>query len=99
VENDLMAIERPTTKVSAETDLESLLDEAAKSPVLLEHRGILYQLSLDEDATSAKTNAEKEKELRVLDETIGSWADLDIDRIIHDIYEARRAGSRTPIDP
>jgi len=29
-----------------------------------------------------------------LDETAGSWADLDIDRVVDELYEARRAGSR-----
>jgi hypothetical protein len=94
-----MIVHRNPTKITAKTDLDALLDEAAKAPVLLERRGILYRLSLDEDAKRDKTNSEREGELRALDETIGSWADLDIDKIIEDIYEARRAGSRTPVDP
>ena len=42
-----MAVEHPPVNVSAETDLELLLDEAEKSSVLLERRGVRYRLSLD----------------------------------------------------
>lgn len=37
-----------------------------------------------------------ERVRQVLAETVGSWADLDIDAVIADVYEARRAGSRPP---
>ena len=94
-----MAVEHPPLNVSAETDLELLLDEADKSLVLLERRGVRYRLSLDEEATRKRAVSKREQELRILDETIGSWANLDIDKIIEDIYEARRVGSRYPVDP
>ena len=40
-----------------------------------------------------------ERVLKNLAETAGGWADLDVDKIIADIYEARRAGSRPPNRP
>lgn len=33
---------------------------------------------------------------RNLDETLGSWADIDTDKLIQDIYRWRREGSRNP---
>lgn len=94
-----MAIDRSPVKVTPESDLESLLDEATNAPLLLERNGVTYRLSLENVQTPADRESARERELRMLDETIGSWADLDIDKIIHDIYEARKAGSRYPVDP
>lgn len=50
----------------------------------------------DEDI-SFEPDAERVRQ--ILDETAGGWADLDIDTIIDEIYEARRAGSRPPDRP
>ncbi len=40
-----------------------------------------------------------ERVLKILDETVGGWTDLDIDKIFAEIYEARRVGSRPPDRP
>ncbi len=94
-----MAIDRSPVKVTPESDLESLLDEATKAPLLLERNGVTYRLSLEIEQTPADRESARERELRILNETIGSWADLDTDKMIEEIYEARRAGSRYPVDP
>lgn len=90
--------------VTSESDLMRLLDEADESsPVLLERRGIVYQLSTVEfretsgDANESIGDQPDADEIhRILDETVGSWADLDVDRMIEDIYRWRREGSRDP---
>lgn len=50
-----------------------------------------------EDDIAYEPDAERVR--RILDEAAGSWADLDVDKIIADIYEARRAGSRPLTGP
>jgi len=94
-----VAIDRSPVKVTPESDLESLLDEATKAPLVLERNGVTYRLSRENEQPPPDRELARERELRILDETIGSWADLDTDKMIREIYEARRAGSRTPVDP
>jgi hypothetical protein len=83
-------------QVTAETDLPSLLDEAAKGPLVLERNGELFRL-VREDDIDYEPDAEFVR--KNLAETAGSWADLDVDKIIADIYAARKAGSRPPERP
>ena len=94
---------KPVTVTSA-SDLMRLLDEAdANSPVLLERHGVVYRLSTVESrATADEANEgigdqpDADEIHRILDETVGSWADSDVDRMIEDIYRWRREGSRDP---
>lgn len=87
-------------KVTSESDLMDLLDEAdSSSPVLLERRGVVYQLSAVDKSEEVDVEWDAEAVRRNLDETLGSWADLDIDKVIEHVYRARREGSREPIDP
>ena len=81
-------------RVTSDTNLPRLLDDAAKRSLLLERDGELFRLTRADDIAY-----EPDPELvrRTLDETAGSWADLDADAIIEEIYEARRTGSR-PLD-
>ena len=89
-----MATTHKTIRVTDETDLPELLGDAAKGPVILEHDGERFRLSRDEDIAY-----EPDPRLvrATLAATAGSWADLDVDRAIREIYEAREAGSR-PLD-
>ena len=83
-------------RMTTETDLPTLLDDAAKGPLLLERDGELFRLSRETDLAY-----EPDLELvrQTLAETAGSWADLDVDATIGDLYAARRAGSRPPERP
>lgn len=83
--------------VTEATDLRAVLDEAARGPVLLEQDGERFRLLREDEDIAYEPDAERVRQ--ILDETLGSWADLDIDEIIADIYEARRAGSRPPDRP
>lgn len=86
-------------KVTSESELLPLLDEAdTGSPVLLERRGVVYRLStVDESDIAYEPDPEAVR--RMLDEVAGSWSDLDVDKMIDDIYRWRREGSREPVDP
>ena len=89
-----MATTHKTVRVTDETDLPELLSDAAKGPVILEHEGERFRLSRDEDIAY---EPDPERVRATLAATAGSWADIDVDRVIRDIYEAREAGSR-PLD-
>lgn len=92
-------MEKPV-KVTSESDLLRLLDEAdSSSPVLLERRGVVYRLSTVDDSETLEYEPDAEEVRRILDETVGSWADLDIDQMIEDIYRWRQEGSRPPDRP
>jgi hypothetical protein len=71
-------------RVTSETDLPSLLDEAAKGPLLFERDGEVFRLALGDDIAY---EPDPERVRQILAETAGSWADLDIDAIIADIYD------------
>lgn len=89
-----MATAPKTVRVTAETALPELLDDAAHGPIILEHEGESFRLSRDEDIAY---EPDPEGVRAMLAATAGSWADLDVDEIIREIYEAREAGSR-PFD-
>ena len=91
-----MLHERKPIQVTAEIDLPTLLDEAAKGPLLLERDGELFRLAREDDIAYEPDPVQVRETLAA---TAGSWADLDIDEVIADIYEARRAGSRPPNRP
>ena len=89
-----MAIEPKTIRVTAATALPDLLDEAANAPIILERDGERYRLSRD-DGIAYEPDSDLVRS--TLEATAGSWADLDVDRLIDQIDTARRPGSR-PID-
>jgi len=81
--------------VTADTDLADLLDKAASSPVRLERNGIVYRLSREDEDVWPAPDPDRVRE--VLRATVGSWADLDADELIAELYRAREEGSR-PVD-
>lgn len=89
-----MPITAKTIRVTKETELPDLLDDAARGPVILERDGERFRLSRDEAIADLP---DPEFVRATLAATAGSWADIDIDQVIVDIYEARKAGSR-PLD-
>jgi excisionase family DNA binding protein len=46
------------------------------------------------EASDLWTVYDPEAVLKALDETAGAWADLDVERVIADLYRARRKGTR-----
>lgn len=78
-------------QVTTDTDLPTLLEDAENGPVLLERDGKLFRLALVDDI-AYEPDAELVR--RTLSATAGTWADIDVDRVIEEVYEARRTGSR-----
>jgi hypothetical protein len=72
----------------------ALLDDAVQEPIILERDGERFRLSRDEDIAYVP---DSEGVRAMLAATAGSWADLDSDTMIREMYEARQAGSR-PLD-
>ena len=88
--------------VMPETDWPKLLDEAVKGPVLLEHDGVVLRLvraEKEEEDITAGYDPDPEAVRAMLATVAGSWAHLDTDQMIADLYAARRAGSRQPDRP
>lgn len=92
-----MSTEPKTIKVTEDTELIPLLEQARLSPLLLERDGVVYRLGAAEEDGNIPAIKDPEAIQKVLDETIGSWADIDTDALIADIYRWREEGSR-PID-
>jgi hypothetical protein len=89
-----MASTYKTIHVTDDTTLADLLDDATREPIILERNGDRFRLSRDEDIDY---EPDPEYVRATLAATLGSWADLDVDEMIREIYEAREAGSR-PLD-
>jgi hypothetical protein len=82
-------------KVIADSELGKLVDEARRHPVLLEKDGAVYSLtphSSDPDDLWAGYDPKKVREAII--DYGSSWAELDADAMIADVYEARKRGSR-----
>jgi hypothetical protein len=73
----------------------SVLDEAASGPVRVERGGMRYRLTVERDSDPwDKYELDPDAARAALSETVGSWADLDTDALITDIYRRREEGSR-----
>jgi hypothetical protein len=79
--------------VTAETALLDLLDDASRSR-LCSSATARFRLSRDEDIAY---DPDPEGVRKMVAATAGNWADLDIDTMIREMYEAREDGSR-PLD-
>ncbi len=88
-----MATEIRIIKVMPGSELDRLLEELNGGTALLERNGSYYRLEPE------WTPVSDEEYERILDETVGSWSDIDTDKLIEDIYRWRREGSRYPVDP
>jgi hypothetical protein len=95
-----MAHEPPKTiKVSTDSELGKLVDKARRHPVLLEKDGAVYSLtphSSDPDDLWAGYDPISVK--KAIAETAGSWKDLDTEKLIADIYRARKEGSSVVVN-
>jgi hypothetical protein len=83
----------PTKKIKVATDSElgRLVDEARRHPVLLEKDGAVYSrtpYSSDPDDLWAGYDPKKVREAIIA--YGGSWAELDADAMIDEIYAARK---------
>jgi hypothetical protein len=96
-----MANEPPKKiKITKDSELGKLIDEARYHPVLVEKDGAVYSISphsSDPDDLWAGYDPANVK--KAIAATAGSWKDLDTDKLIADIYHARKEGSRPATRP
>ncbi|HZA22973.1 MAG TPA: hypothetical protein VFA32_10290 [Dehalococcoidia bacterium] len=86
-------------KIAPESELARLLTEAGDMPLLLEKNGEVYRLEpLARNREDIFAGYDPEKVKKAIAATAGSWKDLDTDKLIADIYRARKEGSRPPGD-
>jgi hypothetical protein len=95
-------VEEPTRriKVPQGSELAKLLTEAEGMPILLEKDGELFRLErMENEAKDIFAGYDPNKVKEAIAATAGSWADLDTDKLIADIYRARKEGSRPATRP
>lgn len=90
-----MAREPKTMLLEEASNVHTLLDEACRQPVLLERDGVRFRV--ERDPNDFGDSYDPEAVVRALNETYGSWADLDIEQMIADTRRWREEGSR-PFD-
>lgn len=80
--------------------LPTILADLARKPgiVLVEKAGKVYRLEPVEagfeEIADPWAGYDPKKVREALKKTVGTWADLDADKMIEDIYNAREEGSR-----
>lgn len=80
--------------VADDSELSRLLDEASDHPVRFKRKGIVYRLSVDEpEDEDVGFDYDPEAAREAVRATAGSWSDVD-EKVIDDLYEWRRLGSR-----
>ncbi|HVC32682.1 MAG TPA: hypothetical protein VNL16_04155 [Chloroflexota bacterium] len=86
-----------TIKVTADSDLGHVLDEAAYGPVLLEKDGTRYRLAREPEDIWA--GYDPQAALDGMGEAAGSWQDVDAEAFKAFIYRAREEGTRPATRP
>jgi hypothetical protein len=93
-----MLTEPHRIRIEPDSELARFLDEVGETPVLLEKNGKLYRLA-EEPETDLWANYDPEKARAALKRVAGSWADIDVHKLIADLYRAREEGSRPSTRP
>jgi hypothetical protein len=91
-----MVATHKTVKVTSESSVDELLAGADDQPVLFERNGAIYRLSREGSRRNIWEGYAPDPDDidRMLDEVAGSWGDLNTDKLIADLHEAREKGSR-----
>jgi hypothetical protein len=89
-----MVATHKTVKVTPESTVEELLAGADDGPIWLETNGALYRLSRESSEDNIWAGYDPERARQVLDDVAGIFRDIDVDRWIAQVYEAREKGSR-----
>jgi hypothetical protein len=88
-------------RIDPESELARLLDEVGETPVLLEKNGKVYRLTMEMGAVEMDnhTRYDPEEVKLAIRKSAGSWADIDADTFLANLYRAREEGSRTVTRP
>jgi hypothetical protein len=79
--------------IEQDSEIARFLDEVGEMPVLLEKNGKFYRLT-EETKEDIWAGYDAEEAKAALKRVAGSWADVDVDKLIAEIYRAREEGSR-----
>lgn len=95
-----MTAEPKTIRVTAETDLPALLDDAAAGPLILERGGDRFRLSRDEgDSADPWADYNPERVREGLRRFAGTITPEEGERMKELIYRGREEGTRPPDRP
>lgn len=86
-----MITEPKRIRVDPDSEIARILDEAKENPIILESNGDTFRLSYEKSEELPVFDPEKIKD--AIARTAGSWADLDTDKMIAELYRAREQGS------
>jgi hypothetical protein len=86
-----MAHEPDTIHIADDSELARLLEHVDSTALRLETNGVVYRVVREDNAWAGYDPAKVRTATRA---TAGSWADLDTDALIADLYRAREEGSR-----
>lgn len=86
-----MAHESDPIHIDDDGELTHLLKNVDTAPIRFEKSGVIYLVVREDSAWKAYDPAKFRAAVRA---TAGSWADLDTDAMIADLYAAREEGSR-----
>jgi hypothetical protein len=84
-----MAITDRTIDVVPGGELDRLLNEADGKPLILVRDGVRFRLQREDPKPDIWANYDPERVLKVLEETAGSWRDIDTEALIAEIHEQR----------
>ncbi len=87
-----MITEPKRIRVDPGSEIARILDEAKENPIILESNGETFHLYYEKTEQVAGFDPEKIK--HAIAQTAGSWSDLDTDKMITRLYQAREQGSR-----
>lgn len=86
-----MLREPRTINVEPESELDHLLDEASKAPVILARNGVRYRLSIEDDPWA---NYDPEAVRKAIRAMAGTITPEEGERLKAEIYRAREEGTR-----
>jgi hypothetical protein len=85
-----------TIEVVPGSELDRRLAEADGTTIVLVRNGRRVRVVAEDALEDIWAGYDPERVLRALDETAGSWADIDADALIAHIYRWCEEGSRSP---
>jgi hypothetical protein len=92
-----MVVEVNTIEVEPDSELAKLLDEAGDTPLVLVKNGRRIRVTqeiVEERSSDPWASYDPEKFEAGIVAAAGSWADVDAEKLIADVYRWREEGSR-----
>ncbi len=93
-----MLTEPKKIKINPNSEIARLLEDARDQSLVLESNGVTYRL-YREEPENIWQDYDPIKAKRTITQLAGSWADIDTDRMIQELYRAREEGSRPETRP